>query len=150
MKGCSWKLLLAWRFSTYKRLIKIPFGLPFFSLFFIQVSWQRMTSKQTYSSSENLTSENTHGGIPLTKGCPGLMPKELVQRLSLQLQAALPTTRRDQLFGQVQTDIPPIGSQPSVYFLLFLCRSTINRGVIINAARDRSVSYTHLTLPTKA
>ena len=73
-----------------------------------------MTSKQTYSSSENLATGNTHGGSPLTKGCPGLMPKELVEWLSLQLQVALPTTPRDQSFGQEQTDIPPIGSQPLV------------------------------------
>ena len=48
------------------------------------------------------------------------MPKELVQRLSLQLQAALQTTRPDQLFGQVQTDIPRIGSQPLVWETLEL------------------------------
>ena len=61
-----------------------------------------MTSKQTYSSSENLTTGNTHGGSHLTKGCPGLMPKELVEWLSLQLQVALPTIPRDQLFDYLK------------------------------------------------
>ena len=71
-------------------------------VFFIQVSWQRMTSKQTYSSSENLTTGNIHGRSHLTKGCPGLMPKELVEWLSLQLQVALPTIPRDQLFDYLK------------------------------------------------